>query len=884
VRVSWRLPLTAVLATAVAVPAAVVLPTVTPARAASHPVAPALHTVPLAGVDVAARAQEPVPGYLARDLASLRGGSPTAARARLLASGPRVLTARLPTAGYQTLAVTWRPVSGPRATPPLIVSARYRTSAGWSGWTELGGPDADAATGPEAQGVVRAGTAPYFTGPADGVQVRVDTPGPGVVLPPGLRVDLIDPGSSAADAGVTAAAPVSSAAAAAVDPNIVTRAQWGADESLRDRYLNMSTTYKVAFVHHTAGTNSYTAAQGPAQVRGLYAYYVNSLGYADMGYNFLVDKYGTIYEGRYGSMNDTPRQAATGGFNTDTMAVSALGNFSSAAAPDAMVTALGRVIGYRLAKLHANPLGHRTLLAEDGSYKYPIGKRVTFDVISGHRQASATSCPGDNLFLRLPGVRRAAKAWMRANLVNPHITGAVTPLGRPTDVRVTSGVLRDQSWQLQIIDACSGAVVRSFRGQATPGSRISVAWGGRDSGGALVPAGRYVARLTSEDASSRSVPWQASVVVGESPPVPTPRTTLRRSPEGRFVPLPPTRLAATSSGAGLGSPQILGPGGRLEVPVLGRGAIPGSGVTAVALAVTTSCASRATTVSGIPGLVSGSGAPIVSTRPGGASQGTGVVAVGRNGAVGLVNASGYLDVTVAAVGYWTTTSGLGLRAVSPRSIDATLDTGPSGTSVAVAGRAGVPADAAAAVLTVRARPGNQASRVTVWPAGRSKPSVPSVVLDPGSRGSGGVIVAVGDAGSVRIAGDSSRTRLAVDVDGYLSASTAAGLHPLVPRRLTNGLRVGAGAPARVVVAGRAGVPNTGVAAVVLQLSARSKRPTAVTVWPNRRSEPTIPDLVVGDRRFADSLVTVPLGARGAIRLGNQRGAVRLSATVVGWVG
>ena len=86
-----------------------------------------------------------------------------------------------------------------------------------------------------------------------------------------------------------------SAHAQTATPAIVTRAQWGADESWR-RAAPDYAAVKMAFVHHTAGGNTYTAAQAPAVMRALYHYHVKSCGFNDIGYNFLIDRYGKIYE------------------------------------------------------------------------------------------------------------------------------------------------------------------------------------------------------------------------------------------------------------------------------------------------------------------------------------------------------------------------------------------------------------------------------------------------------------------------------------------------------------------------------------------------------------------------------------------------------------
>jgi len=870
VRTAWRLPLVTVLASSIAVPAAVVLPTVTPARATPHPVTPTLHTVALSGVDATALRSESAPRSLSRTLA---------------ASRPLVLTPELPTASFQTLAVTWLPVSGPAAQPRLTVSARYHHASGWSSWISLGGSMGDTASGAEARGVVRAGTEPYYTGPADGVQVRVDSNRRSSVLPAGLRVDLIDPGTSAADAAVTAAPPVSSASAAATDPHIITRAQWGANESMRQQVMPHTQTYKVAFVHHTAGINNYTAAEGPAIVRGLYSYYVNSLGYADIGYNFLVDKYGAIYVGRYGSMDGTPRQAATGGFNLDTMAVAAMGNFSAAPAPTAMVQSIGRVIGYRLAKLHRNPVGYRWLVAEDGSYKYQVGQHVRFNVISGHRQASATACPGDNLFHKLPAIRKAAKAWMGANLVEPRASGVVTQQGTTPDVSVRAGVLETQSWQLQISNACTGQVVRTFRGSATPSTPIAVSWGGMASTKAAAPPGRYRLYLTSGNASSRSVPWARTVVIGQTPAMRSLPATMPTPAAGTFVSLPPTLLASTSTGVGVLGPQLMGPGSRVGIAVLGQAGVPASGVSALLVAVTPSCASRPTTITAFPGRVAGSGEPVVSTAPGLAARGEAVVPVGPNGGIALRNAAGSVAVSVHVLGYWKTTGGAGVVPVTPQRIAQAVDATPSGVTEPVAGVGSIPAGAQGVVITVRARTGNQASKVTVWPAGQPKPRFANVLLDPGSRGSGRVFVPLSSGGAIAVAGNSATTRVALDADAYWSNTASTALHPVTPTPVLAPMRLSAASSVRVRVAGVAGVPTTGVRAVVLALSAHNATAqTALTVWPNRATKPVLPDVVVGSRHMSDGLVVVPVGAFGMVRLATETGTVTAGLTVVGWLG
>jgi hypothetical protein len=101
-------------------------------------------------------------------------------------------------------------------------------------------------------------------------------------------------------------------------PAIVSRAAWGAEEEIVRARPLIASTLKLAIVHHTAGTNSYTPAQSAAIVRGIEVYHVQGNGWNDIGYNFLVDRYGTVYEGRGGGIEKNVIGAHAGGFNAGT--------------------------------------------------------------------------------------------------------------------------------------------------------------------------------------------------------------------------------------------------------------------------------------------------------------------------------------------------------------------------------------------------------------------------------------------------------------------------------------------------------------------------------------------------------------------------------------
>jgi hypothetical protein len=154
----------------------------------------------------------------------------------------------------------------------VAVEVRTRGAKGWSQWQRMGvegvvaAPRGVLAQSDDGAGA-RAGTEPVYTGPSSGVQVRVDLIGG--APPADLCVDLVDPGDSAADANVTAQ-PMAAAGAAVTQPAILTRAQFGADESVRGDFAGYGETIKAGFVHHTTGASDYTSAEVPALIRAIY--------------------------------------------------------------------------------------------------------------------------------------------------------------------------------------------------------------------------------------------------------------------------------------------------------------------------------------------------------------------------------------------------------------------------------------------------------------------------------------------------------------------------------------------------------------------------------------------------------------------------------------
>ncbi|NED96077.1 hypothetical protein G1H11_12235 [Phytoactinopolyspora alkaliphila] len=301
-------------------------------------------------------------------------------------------TKQIRTDSFSGAALTWSGDAPSEAT--LLLRTRSR-GGGWSAWRALHddehGPDPDF---PEALRA-RRGTDFVITGDSDAVELRIETPDG--EIPHDLGIELVDAGHSPGDAAV--AAPYNGdMSAAASRPTIRSRANWGADESIRG-----SATYgqvRGAFVHHTAGSNGYSQSDVPGIIRSIYAYHVNGRGWKDIGYNFLVDRFGRIWEGRHGGVTRAVIGAHTSGYNSYAFGTSLLGSYGSTNPSDAALTAIARVIAWKFTVHGVDPT----------RVSYP-SSLTPQPAIAGHRDAGATACPGDRLYSRLSIIRgRVANA------------------------------------------------------------------------------------------------------------------------------------------------------------------------------------------------------------------------------------------------------------------------------------------------------------------------------------------------------------------------------------------------------------------------------------------------------------------------------------------
>ena len=319
---------------------------------------------------------------------------------RSLASGPPT-TRRLPTTTYSLVGVTWRAAAA-GADPDL--SVRSRTDGHWGHWRSLGvltdGPDSGAEGSPGLRG-----TEPLWVGPADGVQVRARHE------PRRVTLVLIDPGRTPGDrVAPTAPRPrtresVATAAEERVPrPTLLRRRDWDADESWRTSSPRYNKRLKQVHVHHTVTGNDYGRDEVAGLIRGMYRYHTQSLGWSDLGYNFLVDRFGRTWVGRAGGAGRKVRGAHTLGFNNTSTGVSVIGNFEGGPAPRAVITAIVRVAAWKLDRNDMTPSG-TVRVSSQGSDLYPAGARPRLPVIDGHRDTNQTACPGRFLYDQLPRIR-----------------------------------------------------------------------------------------------------------------------------------------------------------------------------------------------------------------------------------------------------------------------------------------------------------------------------------------------------------------------------------------------------------------------------------------------------------------------------------------------
>ncbi|HET8979220.1 MAG TPA: N-acetylmuramoyl-L-alanine amidase [Solirubrobacteraceae bacterium] len=380
------------------------------------------------------------------------GGAAAAAGAGILAgpasalardsSGDPVFSRRLaPFSGDSPVIAPGRPfvLAGVRWSAPgsARIEMRARRRGGpWSRWALASvsghGPDRPAGAGlasgqparpghtPDARAGAALAGEPMWFGPADEVQLRssdfvtgarVQFVAAAAVASPLERAALV--GRARPRAG-SAALPIAEPvlAAGGGQPPVIARSAW-AGRGHRPAGGPFYGAVNLAFVHHSDNPNGYSAGEVPAMVLAIYLFHRYGRGWFDIGYNFVVDAFGRIWEARAGGIDLPVIGAQAGGFNAVSTGVCMLGTFNSQLPSAAALDALERLLAWKL-PLHGVPAGGRVVVraaADAAAYgPYRNGQRVVVPRIAGHREVDSTDCPGSDLYGHLPVVRGRAAA------------------------------------------------------------------------------------------------------------------------------------------------------------------------------------------------------------------------------------------------------------------------------------------------------------------------------------------------------------------------------------------------------------------------------------------------------------------------------------------
>ncbi len=425
-------------------------------------------------------------------------------------TAPLVLTDPVKVDSFLVAGFRW---SGTDTLPEgLSVYLRVRENGAWSPWYESGPSSAGKDTG----GV--AGSDEFVTGGADAVQVSVA--GRSEDLPADLSLAMVPATPSgeatlqAGDLETTAAEPTgvvasstesqdsladrltspatlpgggagttsdttdsttgsgdhltqpavvgagSSVGSLPVDVN--TRADWGADPSVMTWDPEYVAAHHVV-VHHTAGTNNYSAWQSASIVRGIYHYHAVVLDWGDIGYNFLVDKFGTVFEGRSGSVAAPAGKMSIGaharGVNTGTMGISMMGDYSTVSPSDAQLSSVGKMAGWFLKRAGISDVTGWAGLHVWTTERYQAGSTISMPRILGHRDVGYTTCPGNVGYSKLGTIRAIAKAQGSSPQGGSSGASSTVPQDHPGAVALRSA-LGANGW----IGAATSGVQASTKG------------------------------------------------------------------------------------------------------------------------------------------------------------------------------------------------------------------------------------------------------------------------------------------------------------------------------------------------------------------------------------------------------------------------------------
>ena len=439
-------------------------------------------------------------------------------------------SAQLDTTTYTMAAFIWAADS--EASPSFRI--RSRRGGDWGRWTAVppmhGGQDAGAEGRSE-----HTGTELLWVGRSTAIQYEVSG-----ARPDKLRLVLLYPRPRRSDSSLGSRSIdtlSSKSAPAQLEPMLFSRQDWGADETWRNGGPAYNHLMQQVHIHHTANANDYSSDQVPTLIRGIYRYHTHYLGWSDIAYNFLVDRFGGVWEGRAGGPERWVRGAHTRGFNSSSTGIAVIGNFDEVRPSSSVLRSVAQVAAWKVHESGGWPRG-KVRVRSEGSDLYDADDLVVLRVIDGHRDTNETACPGRYLYEGLPLIRRRAGKLIRAaeaasrpvQILSPAIITGTTSVGSPLvlqpgaydppDATLAIAWLRDATEILGATETTYVAAPEDFGTQLS--ARVTATYDGRAPASQIAPAVGPVTAVPSAKVRAVGGPGRAQVKVSVRAPVGVP--------------------------------------------------------------------------------------------------------------------------------------------------------------------------------------------------------------------------------------------------------------------------------------------------------------------------------------------------------------------------
>ena len=335
--------------------------------------------------------------------------------------------------GTQAVAASW--VGAPEGS----VEVRGRTGDQWSPWVPL---EADPDEGPDDATRSSGGMAWFGSSGVDAVEARVVDGSMADLELQAMRYEA--PSGSGPVAGLLSGG--QSAGATASAPTIQPRSSWttagwaSSNSGCASGPVRATGGIRFAVIHHTVNANTYAASDVPAMLAAIRAFHTGTNGWCDIAYNFVIDRFGRVWEARAGGVTQPIVGGHAQGFNTGSVGIAFLGQYEPGASPpvaqptSAARESAARLIAWKLGMANLDPLGQVTVTSA-GSNRWPAGSQVTIGRVTGHRALGMTSCPGTFLWDLIPSIRsRAHQLQGGAPPPPPPPSGPWAPFGSAADL------------------------------------------------------------------------------------------------------------------------------------------------------------------------------------------------------------------------------------------------------------------------------------------------------------------------------------------------------------------------------------------------------------------------------------------------------------------